>query len=376
MPARIALDAAQEAVGRKLDALGEVLRTWRPERNRLFARRAAPRGLYLWGEVGRGKSMLVNEFFENARVVKKRRMHFNAFMAEVHARIHQVRSRDAGGPARKADTGRDRDTGPIPDVARSIAAESRLLSLDEFEVRDVTDAMILGRLFQRFLAHGIVVVATSNTPPQRLFDGGLNRQLFLPFVSLVEHRLDIVELEGDRDYRLGRVAGLNLYVTPLGPQADAALNSAWSRLTDGAPGEPETVDVLGRKISIPRAAHGAARLSFSELCAKPLAAADYLAIARRYHVLFIDRIPLMTAHMGEPARRFSILIDTLYDQGVKLACSAAVPPEALHPGHVESAAFRRTVSRLLEMQSVDYVGREHGPRTRALRRPEERRCAG
>ncbi|HTQ12975.1 MAG TPA: cell division protein ZapE [Rhizomicrobium sp.] len=337
-------DAAQEAAARRLQALGQALARYRPGRGFFFGRRPAPRGIYLWGDVGRGKSLLMDLFFADARVASKTRVHFNAFMADVHARIHAERERH----------GED----PIPPVARALAAT--LLCFDEFQVTDVADAMILGRLFRELFALGTVVVATSNTPPARLYQGGLNRQLFLPFIAMLEEELDVLELDGATDYRLERMSGLDVYITPLGADADARMDAAWTRLTDSARGEPETLTVLGRGLRVPQAAKGVARFSFGDLCAQPLAAADYLAIARHFHTLLIDRVPRLEPEMRNEARRFIVLIDTLYDEGVKLICSADAAPDALYPQGDGADAFRRTASRLVEMQSEDYLRRGHG----------------
>lgn len=349
----LVLDAAQEAAALKLGALAQALRGWQP---RLFGRRPPPRGIYLWGDVGRGKTMLMNRFFGEAEIEAKRRVHFNAFMVDTHARLHEWRQLDEASRAKRAEYVREAGDDPIAPVARAIAFGARLLCFDEFQVRDVADAMILGRLFEQLLSRRVVIVATSNTPPQRLYEGGLNRQLFLPFIALIEQSLDIVELRRGRDYRLGRMAGLDLYVTPLGETADATLDAAWSRMTDGAVTQRDSIEVLGRTIDILQAADGAARFSFGDLCAKPLATADYLAIARRYQVLMIDRIPQMGPERRDEARRFTVLIDTLYDEGVKLICSAAAAPAALWRGE-DAGAFRRTASRLVEMQSRHYLER-------------------
>ncbi len=335
-------DVAQERVARKFDELATSLRSRRSIVRRLFRRHTSLRGLYLWGEVGRGKTMLMDAFFRFAPPGAKRRIHFNAFMVETHARIHAAR--------------RSHDD-PIGAVSRTIASEAALLCLDEFQVKDVADAMILGRLFEQLFALGTVLVATSNTAPSRLYEGGLNRQLFLPFIALIEQRMDVVELEGGRDYRLGRMAGLDLWVTPLGPAADLAMDAAWQRLTDGEEGAPETIVVLGRNVLVPKAARAVARFSFDELCARPLAAADYLAIAHRYHALIIDRIPILGPQQRDEARRFVVLLDTLYDEGVKLICSAAARPEALFATADGPGTFARTISRLIEMQSLDYLER-------------------
>jgi cell division protein ZapE len=350
------LDAAQMAVAQKLDALAETLRSWRPGRSRLFGRKdPPPRGIYLWGAVGRGKTMLMDRFFARAEIAPKRRVHFNVFMVETHARLHEWRRLDDRDRARRPEFVREAGDDPIPPVARAIAAEARLLCFDEFQVLDVADAMILGRLFEQLMSLGAVIVATSNTEPERLYEGGLNRQLFLPFIALIENRLDVVRLGDGPDYRLGRIAGLDLYVTPPGPEADAKLDRAWSHLTDDAKPAPERLRVLGHTVLIPCANDRAARFSFGDICGRPLAAADYLAIARRFDYLVIDHIPLLGPLRRDEARRFTVLIDTLYDEGVKLICSAAAPPNALWVGDESEGAFGRTASRLLEMQSRDYL---------------------
>jgi cell division protein ZapE len=342
-------DVAQEKAAQRLHKLAGVLRKYRPGRSLFFGQRTAPQGVYLWGDVGRGKSMLMDLFFELAPIAPKRRVHFNAFMTETHARIHEER-----------ESGRHAD--PIVPVAKTIAAEATLLCFDEFQVTDVADAMILGRLFEQFFALGMVIVATSNTPPDRLYEGGLNRQLFLPFIAMIEDRLDVLALNGPTDYRLHRLGGLNIYITPLGVDADAKMDAAWVRLTSAKSGEPQKLTVLGRTLVIPQAAKGVARFSFDSLCRQPLAAPDYLAIAQHFHTLLIDRIPQMTAEMRNEARRFTVLIDTLYDHGAKLICSAAVPPDQLYVSGDGADAFRRTASRLIEMQSEGYLKQGHGLR--------------
>ncbi len=337
-------DPAQAAAAKKLDLLSQALGEYRPGFS-LFGRKEAPRGLYIWGDVGRGKSMLMDMFFENAPIAPKLRMHFNAFMVDIHARIHAERQR-----------GND----PIPAVARAIAAKARLLCFDEFQVGDVADAMILGRLFEQLFGCGTVIVATSNVAPDRLYEGGLNRQLFLPFIAEIKARLEVVELNGPSDYRLQRIAGLKVYLTPLSPEADKAMDTAWTRLTGGAKAGPLTLTVLGRPLTVPQAARGVARFDFADLCEKPLAAPDYLEIARHFHTVLIDHIPVMGENMPNVARRFIVLIDTLYDESVKLICSAAAEPQALYPDGAGSEAFRRAASRLAEMQSEDYLRKGHG----------------
>ena len=340
-------DAAQRAAAEKLHSMARQLARYRPGRFSFFRKKPAPRGLYLWGDVGRGKSMLMDLFFSEAAIAPKRRVHFNAFMADVHARLHIERA--------KPDA-----SDPIPIVAAALAAEARLLCFDEFQVTDVADAMILGRLFEQMLALGTVIVATSNVAPDRLYEGGLNRQLFLPFIALIKDRLDVVELNGPTDYRLHRLSGHPVYLTPLSPETDAAMDDAWRRLTGCAQGQPARLTVFGRSLLVPQAARGVARFSFAELCEQPLAAADYLEIARNFHTLLIDHIPVLAAAQRDAARRFVLLIDTLYDRNVKLIASAQALPSSLYTHGDGADAFRRTASRLAEMQSEDYLKRGHG----------------
>ena len=339
-------DPAQERAARKLMALAQLL-----EKKRgfsLFGRKAEPpKGLYIWGDVGRGKTLLMDFFFAEAEAAKKRRIHFNSFMVDVHARIHVARQQEGSSD-------------PIPVVAHALAEEARLLCFDEFQVTDVADAMILGRLFDRLFAEGVTIVATSNTPPDRLYQGGLNRQLFLPFIEEIKQRLEVVELNGPTDYRLQRLSGVKVYMTPLGAEADAAMDAAWRQLTDTIKGKPYSLVVLGRQLPVPQAARGVARFDFRDLCVQPLAAADFLAVAQRFHTILLDHIPVLTPEMRNEARRFILLIDTLYDEGVKLICSAAAPADQLYAEGDGADAFRRTASRLAEMQSEDYLRKGHG----------------
>lgn len=331
-------DTGQEDAAAKLQALAAALAAYRPPG--LFARMTPPRGLYLWGEVGRGKSMLMDMFFASVALGAKRRVHFNAFMGEAHALLHAERR-----------CGRSRD--PLVAVARRLARDATLLCFDEFQVGDVADAMILGRLFERLFARGCVVAATSNTAPDALYAGGLNRALFLPFIAQLKAKMDMVGLNGERDYRRGLNGAAIAYVTPLGPHAEAAMDEAWRGLAAGE-GAEAFLTVLGRSLRVPRAANGAARFSFDELCARPLGAADYLAVARAFRAVLIDAIPALTPARRDEARRFTLLIDTLYDEGVKLICSAEAEPDALYPAGEGAEAFKRTASRLLEMQSAAY----------------------
>lgn len=346
-------DPAQEGAVRKLGLLAKSFNS-KPA-FAIFRPKAMPaKGLYIWGDVGRGKTLLMDMFFESVRITQKRRTHFNSFMVDVHARIHAQRQSSSN------------NGDPILPVAKSLAQEARLLCFDELQVNDVADALILGRLFEGLLEDGVTIVATSNIPPQKLYEGGLNRQLFLPFIEQICQRLDIVEVNGPTDYRLERMSSLDVYITPLGAQADKAMQAAWQKLTDGSRSrggqlEPVQLKVLGRIFEIRQARDGVARFDFAELCIEPLGAADYLALAQSYHTLLIDHIPQLRLEDRDPVRRFILLIDTLYDQAVKLICSAAVPAhELLRYQQMESEedlakAFRRTVSRLVEMQSQDYL---------------------
>lgn len=359
-PIKITLDPAQQAAAKRLDTLSRALKSYRPGGWSLFGRKKPPRGLYIWGDVGRGKSMLMDLFFEKAPIARKSRVHFNAFMVDTHARIHAWRNLDPKARAKRPEFVREAGDDPIAPVAHAIANEATLLCFDEFQVTDVADALILGRLFEQLFARGVVIVTTSNTPPKRLYEGGLNRQLFLPFITMIEDHLDIVELNGPQDYRLLRMKGVNCYITPLGPEADRAMDESWRNLTGKDKGKPRTLRFLGRTLEVLEAAGGFARFSFEDLCVKPLGAPDYVEIARNFATVFIDHIPVMGAEMRNEARRFTLLIDTLYDDGVHLVCSAAAPPEGLYVAGDAAEAFRRTASRLVEMQSEDYLKRGHG----------------
>jgi cell division protein ZapE len=367
---RMQPDAAQARAALALDRLHRALKDYRPRPRTLFGfllaakTREAPKGIYIHGDVGRGKSVLMDMFFASAPVTRKRRVHFNRFMTETHARLHEWRNLSPRERSRRSEFLRDAGNDPIAPVAKQIFLESRLLCLDEFQVNDVADAMILGRLFERLLGWGAVIVLTSNTEPDRLYEGGLNRQLFQRFIALIKERFDMVELNGPRDYRLERMAGLSLYNTPLRAEADAAMDAAWRRLTDNAAPERVTLIVLEREIVVPQAAAGVARFAFDALCGEALGAADYLAIARNFHTLLIDRIPRLSSQQSDEARRFTLLIDTLYDEKVKLICSAETVPQELYPAGENAPAFRRAASRLMEMQSPDYL--RLGPGTPAM----------
>jgi cell division protein ZapE len=356
----IEVDAGQALLARRLAELARRLDRRRLAQKSsslgwLFGRRdpAAPlKGLYIYGEVGRGKTMLMDVFFTTSPVTRKRRVHFHEFMTDVHERVHAFRQ-----------DGNDSED-PIRRAAAAIAEESFLLCFDEFHVTDIADAMILARLFTRLFELGVVVVATSNLPPRELYKDGLNRALFLPFITLLEKQCDVVRLEARTDFRLEKLTGMPVWYVPADAKAKAALDEAWRRLAGGQGGAPCELTVKGHAVRVPEAARGVARFSFEELCARPLAAADYLKIGHKFHTLIIDGIPVMDyAHRNE-AKRFIILIDTLYDNSVKLIASAAAQPNALYTGEqgFEVQEFKRTASRLIEMRSQSYLGLPHGPR--------------
>jgi cell division protein ZapE len=354
-------DPAQAELARTLDALSMKLRDYRAEpRPSAFARLMGlkgalpPRGLYVFGAVGRGKTMLMDMFFDAAPTPLKRRAHFHAFMADVHARLHQWRQARKRGEVAGED--------PIAPVAAELAREASLLCFDEFSVRDIADAMILGRLFTALFGAGVVVVATSNVAPGDLYKDGLNRALFLPFVALIEEKLDVVELDARADYRLEKLKRAPVYYSPIGPKADAALDAAFLALTGHARGERLEVELLGRRLDVPQAIDGVARFGFDALCRRPLGSADYLDIAQRFHTVVLDRIPALAESERNEARRFIILIDALYDMRVKLIASAAGEPETLYAGKdgAEAFEFARTASRLYEMRSAEYLALPHG----------------
>jgi cell division protein ZapE len=343
-------DTAQLDVAGRLDDLLARLQRWQPQRTglrSLFGRagNAAPRGLYIYGPVGRGKTMLADLFFELADFAPKVRGHFHEFMADVHERIGKARETVDGDP--------------IPFVADGIAHEARLICFDELQVTDIADAMILGRLFTELFERGVVVVATSNSAPRALYKDGLNRQLFLPFVDVLQARMDAVELASAKDYRLDKLAGLPLYFTPADARAKAELDKHWDRLTGRHPGREESVRVKGRSVRVPAASMGIARFDFKELCELPLGSLDYLHLAHAYHTIIVDRIPVLTRERRDTARRFMNLIDTLYDNGVCLIASAEAEPAELYPDGTETDAFQRTVSRLMEMRSEAYLKSRH-----------------
>ncbi|EDP62786.1 hypothetical protein BAL199_10532 [alpha proteobacterium BAL199] len=310
---------------------------------------AAPVGLYLYGPVGRGKSMLMDLFFDAAPVAAKRRVHFQEFMQEVHGSIHRFRTEGGAG-----------DT-PILQAAAAVADQVSLLCFDEMEVKDIADAMILSRLFTALFERGVVVVTTSNRPPDDLYRGGLHRDRFLPFIELLKDRLASIDLGDGTDYRRDRLAGEMLFFTPADEAARAALDRLFGELTGGASPEPDSVVVLGRELTVPAAAKGVARFAFRELCDRPLGPGDFLAIARRYRAVLIDDVPRMTDSIRDQARRFMMLIDSLYERRVSLVCSADAEAGELYAGTDWGFEFDRTVSRLMEMRSAAYFAEPHRP---------------
>lgn len=350
-------DAAQEALALKFDRLiaevaSQALTAKSSALGWLFAarqKRQAVRGLYIHGGVGRGKTMLMDLFFKLVPTKRKRRAHFNEFMADVHDRIGRHRAAVKAGEAKGDD--------PIPPVAAALAAESLLLCFDEFAVTDIADAMILARLFSALFERGVVLVATSNVAPDDLYRDGLNRALFLPFLKTLKVHVDVVALESATDYRLAKLARLPVYIQPLGDEADRLMGEAWAAMTEGHAEAPAELTVMGRKVPVPRASGGAARFSFEDLCDRPLAARDYLALADRFDTVFIDGIPVMAESSRNQAKRFILLIDTLYDRHIRLVASAAAPPDGLYAGRkgTEAFEFARTASRLIEMQSQEWL---------------------
>jgi len=311
-----------------------------------------PHGLYIWGPVGRGKSMLMDLFFDDALVAKKRRVHFHEFMLEVHDRLHRRREELAAqGAPPEADT--------IVPIAKAIAQETRLLCFDEFQVTNIADAMILGRLFETLFEEGLTVIATSNRAPDDLYKNGLQRDRFLPFIELLKQRLEILELGGGRDYRMDRIRELDVYLTPLGAWATAKLDEAFRTLSGGADGEPRVLRTQGRDVPVPRAAPGVAMADYMDWCARPMGAADFLCIADHFHTVILAEIPKMGPDSQDKAARFVTMIDSFYERKVKFVCSAAASPGKLYTEGDGAFEFQRTVSRLMEMQSPEYLALPH-----------------
>ncbi|MFY0611687.1 MAG: AFG1 family ATPase [Hyphomicrobiaceae bacterium] len=339
-------DPAQIEIAARFDTLATALNKWRPSSRGLFGMfngnaGAAPKGLYVHGGVGRGKTMLMDLFFDHVPFKSKRRLHFHEFMAETHDRISDARQASKGDP--------------IPAVATAIAAQGRLLCFDEFHVTDIADAMILGRLFQALFADGIVLIATSNVEPRELYKNGLNRNLFVPFIKMLEANLDVLHLDAAEDYRMLKLAGRPLYFTPADPSAREQMDEIWQSLTGVDSGETAELVVKGRRVIVPEAASGVARFDFKDLCEAALGANDYLSIARTYHTVLIDNIPELGPARRNEARRFINLIDTLYDAKVGLAVSAATEVDSIYKEGDGQFLFERTTSRLIEMRSAAYL---------------------
>jgi len=361
-------DPAQAHAAETLQHLWRMVRGYDPhpvaaERRGLFGRifggkrgsgdlaapPGTPEGLYLVGAVGRGKSMLMDLFFETAEVAHKRRIHFHAFMQEAHQRIHRWKQAHPGSDD------------PIPPLAEQISGEAALLCFDEFQVHDITDAMILGRLFEALFARGVVVVATSNTAPQDLFKGKPGRDAFLPFIALIQSRVEVLHLESAQDYRRERIRGLPTWHHPTDGRAERALDAAFLELTGAAHGSPTSLQVLGHPVPISQGARGVARMEFDELCGRALGPADYLALATHFHTLVLDGIPRLGPENFDKARRFITLVDALYEHRCKLVASAEAGPDELYQRGANASMFERTASRLMEMQSQEYLGLPHLP---------------
>lgn len=362
---RIERDPAQEAAVAKLADIEDKLATHHLARKSsslgwMFASRktqAPVKGLYLHGGVGRGKTMLMDLFFESSAVPRKRRVHFHEFMAEMHERVHFFRTRMKSGEGNGEDA--------VLLAASAIAQDAWLLCFDEFHVTDIADAMILGRLFTKLFENGVVVVATSNVEPDDLYKNGLNRSLFIPFISLLKQHMDVMQVDARTDFRLEKLVKGKVWHVPDDAAATTALDDAWSRLALDNDGGPATLTVKGHPIHVPKATFGAARFSFHDLCERPLGAADYLRIAHEYHTIVLDHVPVMRYETRNAAKRFIALIDTLYDNSVKLIASAQAAPHELYRADegYEASEFDRTASRLIEMGSQSYLSLPHGPRS-------------
>ena len=346
-------DAAQlQAVA----ALDDLIAALGQNRSGWFSKPRPAKGLYLWGGVGRGKSMLMDLFIDRAPVDAKRRVHFHDFMREIHEFRAYWRSLTEEERRKSQWYVKGADGDPIAPAAKRMAASAKLLCFDEFQVTQIADAMILSRLFEKAFDLGLTMVATSNRPPDDLYKDGINRELFTPFIDLLKQQCTVMELASDTDHRLAQLSRAPVWVTPLGEQADADLDLAWTRLTAGAAARAERLTVQNRPLEVPAAAAGVARFTFHQLCAKPLGAADYAELARHYHTRIIAGIPRLSPEKRNEAIRFTTLIDVLYEAGINLVASAAAPPDDLYPSGDGSFEFERTASRLHEMQTAKYIG--------------------
>lgn len=353
-------DPVQALACEKLQSLDKALTNYSPDtgatgwKSRLGLTRRRedpPMGLYMYGGVGRGKSMLMDLFFSHAPVEKKRRVHFHEFMIGVHEQIHAWRQEQK---ARKS-----KETDPLPKIADGIANEVSLLCFDEFHVTDIADAMILGRLFESLFDRGLVVVATSNWAPDDLYKHGLQRDQFLPFISILKQKLDILHLDSPTDYRLLGMKTIKTYYAPLGPASTKELEQVFSQLTEGHEAAPDHLNVKGRQVPIPRAANGVAFIEFEDMCGKPLGAEDYLHLAKRYHTVLINGVPRLEENRRNEAKRFMTLIDALYEQHCKLIMAADTAPHDLYREGTHAFEFERAISRLMEMQSKEYRDQPH-----------------
>ena len=349
-------DPAQAEAARRLDSVLERLRSAKPPG--LFRKAPHIRGLYMWGGVGRGKSMLMDLFHELAPVTSKR-VHFHEFMGRVHDEMSAWRDMSESERKRAAHRVKSAGSDPIPPVANLIASEAQLLCFDEFQVTQIADAMILGRLFEQLFERRVTVVATSNRHPDDLYKDGLNRQLFLPFIEMIKEQCEVFHLASERDYRLERLTEAPVWHVLDGEAGEARLDEAFERLTLGAHPNQCFLHVKGRKLLVPKEAAGVARFTFEELCARPLGSRDYITIAANFHTVLIGGIPKLTPDKRNEAARFVALIDALYEARVKLVATAAAEPDDLYPSGDGSFEFQRTASRLHEMRSREYLALEH-----------------